>query len=67
MPLTYKNFPKDTICPICGTSENKEACLIPIDGTADGNICEVQPIHVACIDISNFRFNRSSGVIYYLL
>ena len=33
---TFENFPEGTNCPLCGTNENKECCLIPIDGTEDG-------------------------------
>ena len=62
---TFKHFPEDLICPICDTNNDKECCLIPIDGTADGNICEAQPVHVDCVtDFSKFRYHRELKIIY---
>lgn len=62
---TFPHFPEDTTCPLCGTNEDKECCLIPIDGTEDGCVCEAQPIHVDCLmDISRYRYNKKAGVVY---
>ncbi len=65
MKKTFKYFPEDMTCPLCGTSENKEYCLIRIDNTGRGNICEAQPMHTECLmDISKYRYNKEVGVIY---
>ena len=45
----FKHFPQDENCPMCGTSEDKEYVLIPVDGTSDGIICESIPVHVECV------------------
>ncbi len=44
----FKHFPKTTICPVCGTNEDRESVLIPIVGTQEGNICQAQPFHWDC-------------------
>ena len=62
---TFENFPDTDKCPLCGTNENKECCLVPIDGTTNDNICEAQPIHVECIkEISMFRYNKEHNLLY---
>ena len=64
---TFSNFPKDSICPLCNTNDDKECCLIPIDKTGDGRICEAIPVHLMClIDIKMFRYNYENNVIYKL-
>jgi hypothetical protein len=40
----------DSLCPICGTNEDKETVLIPIQGTGDGNIYEAIQVHAECIE-----------------
>lgn len=63
--FTFTNFPKEAKCVICGTNEDKECVLIPIDGTADGNICEASPTHVDCIkNIAGFRYNKELELLY---
>ncbi len=65
MNRTFKRFPEDMICPLCGTNENKEYCLIPVDNTGNGSICEAQPMHTECVrDISKYRYNKEVGVVY---
>ena len=62
---TFERFPDIAKCPLCGTSEDKECCLIPIDGTDDNGICEAQPVHIECIkQLHKFRYNKNVGVIY---
>lgn len=63
---TFKHFPEDKICPMCGTSEDKECTLIPIDGTQDGNNCEAVPVHVECVRKGDLRFNRETNIFYKL-
>jgi hypothetical protein len=57
---TFKEFPKDDKCILCGTNENKECILIPIDGTKpEGEHYEqVTPAHLDCIQP---RYNREAG------
>lgn len=61
----FTNLPEGKICPVCGTGENKECALIPIDGTDldDGRTCEAEIVHVECLQ-DGFRFNSNVGVIY---
>lgn len=47
-PRTFAHFPKDKPCPVCGTSEDAECILIPIDDTRKDNICEAIPVHLWC-------------------
>lgn len=64
----FDNFPEKKRCPICGTNENKECFLMPIDETTKGNICEAIPVHRNCIGdiiIPKLRLNREHGVIYF--
>ena len=62
MLRTFKHFPKDSICKICGENDDKECVLVPVDGTDDGNICEAIPIHMDCL--SKIRYNKKIGVFY---
>ena len=61
---TFEHFPDNTICPICGTNNDKECILISIDGTDKGNSCHAQPVHVECLRTNNFRYNKDVNVIY---
>lgn len=60
---TFEHFPETSVCPICGTSEDKPCTLVTIDGTNDGNRCEAQPVHVDCL-VGEWRYNKECGVIY---
>ena len=62
---TFEHFPEISKCPICGTNEDKECFLMPIDGTEDGSNCEAQPTHVGCVEVNKLRFNKEVGIIYY--
>jgi len=61
---TFEHFPKNKICPMCGTGEDKECILIPVDDTKDGNICEVIPVHAECARKGDLRYNREVNVFY---
>jgi len=61
---TFEHFPEVATCPICGTSEDKECVLIPIDGAQDGNISQAQPFHTECIKIENMRYQEKTGIVY---
>ena len=60
--ITFEHFPEDKICPICGKKEDFPCTLLPIDGTDDGDIYEVIPVHEYCLD--GFRYNRAGHIIY---
>ena len=61
---TFKEFPESAICKMCGTNENKECTLVPIDGTSEGRNCEATPVHTDCIKEGNIRYNRESNIFY---
>lgn len=43
-PHTFAHFPQTTVCPVCGTAEDAQCVLIPIDG----KISEAIPVHLWC-------------------
>lgn len=49
---TFKSFNSsgNSICPICGTNEEKETLLIPIQGTQDGKLMEAAQVHSECLE-----------------
>jgi len=61
---TFEHFPEHDICLVCGTNEDKECTLIPIDGTEDGNNCQATPVHIDCISDGCFRYNPKANVFY---
>jgi len=61
-PRTFKSFPEDMKCPVCGTNEDMECILIEIDGTSDGKICEAKPVHLWCAIAK--RFSKEHQVLY---
>ena len=61
---TFDKFPLNETCPVCGTNEQGECVLIPVDGTEDGSVCEAVPVHRDCINASVCRIDSSRTVIY---
>lgn len=62
---TFEHFPESAKCPICKTNDDKKCCLIHIDGTAEGNICQAQPVHTECLSqFNNFRYSKAFNIIY---
>ena len=61
---TFDHFPKDIKCKICGTNDDKECILVPIDGTGDKNICEAIPTHVDCL--AKIRYRKDLKIFYIL-
>ena len=63
---TFEHFPEVSKCPLCGTSDDSECLLIPIDGTESGGNCEAQPFHLECFSrvAHTFKFNREAGLLY---
>ncbi len=65
MSRTFKSFPRDKACPLCGDSRDMECTLVQIQGTEDGTICQAMPVHVACLsDQKYWLVNKGFGVIY---
>jgi hypothetical protein len=52
------------ICPICGTSDDKQIVLIPISGTQDGGNMQARQYHLDCIDIWEYKFEGENN--YYI-
>jgi len=57
----FKDFPKKSKCPICGTNKDKESVLIGIDGTQEGKNIQAQVFHLDCLDL---MYNEDMGFIY---
>uniref|UniRef100_A0A6M3L5Z6 Uncharacterized protein n=1 Tax=viral metagenome TaxID=1070528 RepID=A0A6M3L5Z6_9ZZZZ len=68
MSRAFEHFPDTATCPVCGSNEDGECVLIPIDGTTsgDGRTCEAQPTHLECLDSDRMRYNRKVNVVYVL-
>ena len=62
MNRIFENFPKESVCKICGTSYNKPCILVPIDFTENGGNCEAIPIHVDCA--YKLRYNKQHNLFY---
>lgn len=60
----FEHFPKESVCKLCGTNDDKECTLIPIDGTGDGRICEAVPTHCECIKNISIRYNKDVNIFY---
>ena len=58
---TFKYFPKEDKCPICGTNEDKECFLIPITGTQEGNLAEAKAFHTGCLEL---MYDSEEKIIY---
>jgi hypothetical protein len=43
------NPSESEVCPICGSADIKEAILIPIFGTEEGNNIQAVQVHVDCL------------------
>ncbi len=54
-PRTFAHFPKQSTCPVCGTSEDAECLLVPIDGTQKDRIAEAVPVHLWCAVAKQFQ------------
>lgn len=56
---TFPNFPEDTVCRVCGTKDDKECVLIPVDGTE-----KEAPVHVDCLQADSFRYSEKLHIFY---
>jgi hypothetical protein len=48
---TFKHFPEQAKCPICGKNDDKECVLVLVHGTQQNEIAEAKPIHLDCIEL----------------
>lgn len=70
MIRTFEHFPQDKYCIICGTNNDEECFLLPIDGTSENNKIErAEVAHTSCIvdNINNMRYNPEINVIYLVI
>ena len=61
----FKNFPSDSICPVCKKNDNDLCILVGIDGTSDDHIEEALPVHLRCALVS--RINKKSMIMYKIV
>jgi len=52
------------VCPICGTKEEKEVTLIPIQGTEKDGAWEAIQVHVDCI---NLIYDKKMEIFYQVV
>jgi len=62
---TFEHFPDQSICPICGTSDDKVCVLVAIAGTQKDNLVEAIPTHLDCINLTYFydHFGKASMLL----
>ena len=46
---TFKEFPADQVCPVCGLNTPAECVLVDIDGTQEEGIMQAAPVHTECL------------------
>lgn len=47
--MTFEHFPKDTICPLCGGSDDRECTLVEVCNSNRGTIVAALPTHADCV------------------
>ena len=54
----FPEFPKNGLCPVCGTNKSAHTVLVPIDDSKnnDSTNMEAIPTHLECI-INNIRYS----------
>lgn len=62
--FTKMNVDGNDVCPICKTKEEKEVCLVGIDGTKEGNIMQAIQIHIECLELQIRKCDDGSMIIY---
>lgn len=67
MPGMMRTFPHfnpagESLCPICGTSDDKETVLTPIAGTQVGWRSEAVQVHAECIE-ANWFYHKEQNFI----
>ena len=66
----FEQFPADSVCPLCGTSDERECFLMPVAGTQDGHNWEATVVHVACMadeQAGRFMHYKKQGIIAAVL
>lgn len=67
-PRTFKSFPKDAICPMCGTNYEGECVLIIIYGPPEDpvkpGLREAVPMHLNCAIIDRWYPTDQVGVAF---
>lgn len=60
----FNKFPLNSKCPICGSNEDDQYILIPIDNSKknDGNNMEAIPTHLSCL-LNNIRYSKTHGLM----
>ena len=61
--MSFKHFPQNATCILCGSKEDKECTLVAILGTESGGNAEALPIHVECI-VEGLSISRKDRVIF---
>lgn len=62
---TFEHFPKDAVCKLCGTNEDKGCILISVDGTERDNLCEAVPVHFECASAGHLLRYQPEIKIFY--
>lgn len=52
------------ICPICGSSEEKEVVLIGIQGTENNGNMEARQYHLDCIDLTEMKLEKDTVIFH---
>ena len=47
-PRTFRSFPEEATCPICGTNDDGTTVLVAIAGTTKGSRANAKPMHLSC-------------------
>ncbi len=61
----HGNWSNEDTCPICGTNDDKEVILVPIVGTADGNIAQAKQVHTECLG-NGLIYNQDQQIIFVI-
>ncbi len=61
---TFQHFNSagEAVCPVCGTSNDKETVLVPIAGTQEGGNCQAIQVHTECIE-ANWFYHKAQRFI----
>ena len=59
----FSGFNQSTPCPICGTTEDKKAVLIPVSGTEKDELVECIQVHLDCIELTVYRNEQQTWLM----
>jgi hypothetical protein len=61
----FKEFPENSVCPICKTNKNKECILIGITGTLEGHTMQANPYHLDCVElIEDAKTSKDKTILF---